>query len=153
MLIGKAVIVNRLKAVILAGLTTTGALIAAPIVESLVNDGVLPKGIGAILLTLWGWLSAIFIWLAGESSISNWILLGTCIFLIYSASHYCKLILKYTTDSNSEDNEPPTLGLTSKQLKVFYYIGQAIDNREPIDFDSITKATKLSILSAEKTLL
>lgn len=60
------------KGWIVAGVLALCSLIAAPVVDSLVKEGKFPDGLGAVLSTLWGWLSGLF---TAQVSIPLWLAL------------------------------------------------------------------------------
>jgi len=126
-------------------------LIAAPVIESLVNTGALPAGLAAFLSTLGTWFSALWGWLNTEVLIPHWLVLIVAILLVALAASAVWFIWPIQgVDRRSLRGQLYTL--SGDQLKVFMLVGLAADDGGVVTLGQVIKNEKLSRNAAQFAL-
>ena len=130
------------RGLVIAGSLALGGFIAAPVVDSLVKEGKFPDGLGAVLSTLWGWLTIEIVtqlWVLPVLGILL-IVLGAIVAWVFSDNEVAR--------GNVAEAEP----LTTDQVAVFRYVGQSIDNGAEVILDRVVRGVGLSRIATEHAL-
>lgn len=125
---------------IVGGGTTLLGIIAAPVADSLVKEGKLPDGLGAVLSTLWGWITV-----RVSMPLLALLTVGILLFLL-------GMIVVWIFSGNVRVDTPGPEALTADQLNVFSFVGQAVDNEQDVTLDLVMRGVSLSRVAAEHAL-
>ncbi len=125
-------------------------LIAAPVVESLVNTGALPSGVGAVFSTLGTWFASLWGWLSQEVGTPRWLLVVVIAGgLVFAA---IGIWLIWPSASNAPAQKSRISSLPEDQQRVFLLVGHAANQGGNVHLDQVMRNLSLSRLAAEHAL-